>query len=108
MRKRNHFIVEHRAGKIRWKRVLIAVLVVSGIYRLSLDTFGEMGLMKYSKMGDQYNDLTSQITKLKLDNRRLRKEIHALQNDPDYLETIARDKLSLAREGEIVYYYGER
>ena len=37
----------------------------------------------------------------------LTQEVHSLKTDPAYMERIARDKLGLARPGEIVYYYGE-
>jgi cell division protein FtsB len=33
--------------------------------------------------------------------------VRSLKNDPAYLERLARDKIGLARPGEIVYYYGE-
>jgi cell division protein FtsB len=35
------------------------------------------------------------------------RDVHALRSDPACIERIARDKLGLARQGEIVYYYGE-
>jgi cell division protein FtsB len=37
----------------------------------------------------------------------LLRDVHALKTDPDRMEQIARDKLGLARPGEIVYYYSE-
>jgi cell division protein FtsB len=68
---------------------------------------GEMGLVKYYRMKAQYDTLTEEISLLKRDNAKLGKTVHALKNDPAYVERIARDKLGLARPGEIVYYYGE-
>jgi cell division protein FtsB len=66
-----------------------------------------MGLVKYYRMKAQYTTLNEEIAKLKRDNAKLGKDVHALRSDPAYLERIARDKLGLARPGEIVYYYGE-
>ncbi len=66
-----------------------------------------MGVIKYYRMKAQYNALTGEIAALKQDNARLTYEVRALKTDPDHLEQIARDKLGLARRGEIVYYYGE-
>ncbi len=66
-----------------------------------------MGVVKYCRMRAQRTALAEEIGKLKQDNVRLRKEVSSLKNDSDYLERVARDKLGLARPGEIVYYYGE-
>ena len=66
-----------------------------------------MGVVKYYRMKSQYNALAEDIGRLKQDNARLRKDVYALKSDAAYLERIARDKLGLARPGEIVYYYGE-
>jgi cell division protein FtsB len=59
-------------------------------------------------MNAHYTDLTEEVAKLKQDNARLTREVHALKTDTDYIERIARDKLGLARPGETVYYYDNR
>jgi cell division protein FtsB len=66
-----------------------------------------MGLVKYYRMKAQYNTITEEIATLKQDNARLMRDVHALKSDPACIERIARDKLGLARQGEIVYYYGK-
>ncbi len=79
--------------------------VLACLYLLVSFIFGEMGLIKYYRMKAQYNSLSRDIMALKQDNARLFRDVHALKTDPDYMEILARDKLGLAREGEIVYYY---
>ena len=107
MRKRN-FIKTDRSARVRTRnKLLVAAGVVLALYFLSSFVLGEMGLVKYYRMKSQYNALAMEIAKLKLDNVRLRKTVSSLKSDPAYLERIARDKLGLARPGEIVYYYGE-
>jgi cell division protein FtsB len=44
---------------------------------------------------------------MKKDNARLSKEVDALRTDPAFIERMARDKIGLARPGEVVYYYGD-
>ena len=91
----------------RRKKLLIAALIPVGVYFLITFIFGEMGLVKYYRMKAQYNTLTEEISTLKQDNARLVRDVRALKSDPACVERIARDKLGLARQGEIVYYYGE-
>ena len=47
--------------------------------------------------------LDTEIAALDAENRRLLVEMEHLQNDPLYLERVARRKLGLTRKGEVVY-----
>ena len=93
--------------KVRKKSVLVVASIFLAIYLLTSFIMGEMGLVKYYRMKAQYNTLTEEISALKQDNARLVRDVRALRSDPACIERIARDKLGLARQGEIVYYYGE-
>jgi cell division protein FtsB len=105
MGKRNYLKTDRSSRYSLKKKALMAIAVLAFFYLLASFIFGEMGLIKYYRMKAQYNSLTKDITTLKQDNARLFREVHALKADPDYMEILARDKLGLAREGEIVYYY---
>jgi cell division protein FtsB len=107
MRKHNYVKADQHSRKARWKVPLITAGVLLVLYFLVTRVMGEMGVVKYYRMKAQCTALTEEIAKLKQDNGRLRKEVYALKNDTAYLERVARDKLGLARPGEIVYYYGE-
>ncbi len=87
--------------------MVIAASILLGSYLLVSFIFGEMGLVKYYRMKTQFNSLRKEISSLEQDNAKLLRDVHALKTDPDRMEQIARDKLGLARPGEIVYYYGE-
>ncbi len=105
MRKRNYVKVERSARTARRKKVLIAGGFLFAAYLLASFILGEMGLVKYYRMKAQYESLTSEIAGMKQDNVKLVKEVESLKSDPACIERIAREKLGLARPGEIVYYY---
>jgi len=107
IRKRNYIKTDRSARAARWKRLFIGACILLSAYFLASFILGEMGLIKYYRMKEQYNSLTAEIARLKRDNANLRTNVHSLKNDPAYIERIARDKLGLARPGEIVYYYGD-
>ncbi len=107
MRKRNYVKTDKIARSARRNKVLFAAGTLLVLYFLASFILGEMGLVKYYRMKAQYSTLSAEIAKLKQDNAKLVKDVHALRSDPAYLERVARDKLGLARQGEIVYYYGE-
>lgn len=63
-------------------------------------------LPSYTKMQDlkQKNlDYKRQIEQLQQKATELREEKRLLENDPVYLEKVAREKMGLVREGEVVY-----
>lgn len=63
-------------------------------------------LPSYTKMQDlkQKNlDYKRQIEQLQQKAAELREEKRLLENDPVYLEKVAREKMGLVREGEVVY-----
>lgn len=107
MRKRNYVKADRSSRRARWKALLIAAGILFVLYFLVTRVVGEMGVVKYYRMRAQRTALTEEISKLKQDNARLRKEVFSLKNDSAYIERVARDKLGLARPGEIVYYYSE-
>jgi len=60
----------------------------------------------FSKVQDvKQRDLEYQtrIRELQQENARLAKEQKLLEEDPVYLEKVAREKMGLIREGEVVY-----
>lgn len=65
-----------------------------------------MFLPSYTRMQDlsqknlEYKD---QIEHLKKKNIQLKEEKRLLDEDPVYLEKVAREKMGLVREGEVVY-----
>jgi cell division protein FtsB len=107
MRKRNYLKTDLGSRSAWLKKALFGGGLVLGVYLLASLVLGEMGLVKYFRMKSQYNALALEISRLMQDNARLARDVRLLKTDPDHLERIARDKLGLARPGEIVYYYGE-
>jgi cell division protein FtsB len=107
MSKRNTLKSDRNSRSAYRRKLIAATGILFALYLIANFIFGEMGVIKYYRMKMQYDTLTKDIATLKQDNAKLAGEVRALKTDPEYLEQIARDKLGLARQGEIVYYYGE-
>ena len=63
-------------------------------------------LPSYTKMQDlrqRNKDYTYQLQVLKERKIRLMEEKRLLENDPAYLEKVAREKMGLIRKGEVIY-----
>ena len=107
MAKRN-YLQTHRTTRAAWiKRLLVAAGILLGLGFLWSLIVGEMGVVKYYRMSAHARLLRSEIEHMKKDNARLSREVEALRTDPAFIERMARDKIGLARPGEVVYYYGD-
>jgi len=67
-------------------------------------------LPSYSQMQDLKErnlSLENQIAELELKKKNLEEEQEKLINDPVYLEKVAREKMGIVKEGEVVYRIGD-
>ena len=58
---------------------------------------------KVQKFKAKDKALSEQVERLKIENERLTQENRMLKEDPVYIEEVAREKLKVARENEIVF-----
>ena len=58
---------------------------------------------KVQKLRAKDRALSKQVDQLKIENERLTQENRMLKEDPVYIEEVAREKLKVARENEIVF-----
>lgn len=61
------------------------------------------GYSKLQEMRQRNKDLESRIITVQQENIDLRQEKGKLEKDKVYLEKIAREKMGLARDGEVIY-----
>lgn len=60
----------------------------------------------FTRMNDirqRNRDYERQIGELTAKNRELKEELRLLRDDPEYLEKVAREKMGLVRDGEVIY-----
>lgn len=103
MKNRTKGEVEQR--QTRLKRLFCAIaLVINGYLLLSL-LFGEMGLLKFIKMKQTHSRIREENHALREENEDLSRRIEMLKTDSDTIEQIARDRLGLAKEGDLIYEF---
>ena len=64
-------------------------------------------LPAFSKWQDQKQkdrEYQAKIEALEDEHQKLLEEKRLLEEDPDYLEKVAREKMGLIREGEVIYH----
>ena len=60
------------------------------------------GFSKLQELKEENRNLGKRVEILKRANKELREEKERLENDPTYIEKVAREKLGMARKGEII------
>ena len=92
----------------RRRRFLFIIGTFSIFYILTSLLFGDLGLMRHIEMKRIAIRLETEIKRLKEENGKINKEVEALKYNPQLIEKIAREKLGLVKDGEIIYKYTDR
>ena len=80
------------------KKKLIYILLIIGVF-IAIFLPGFSKLMAFK---NRNKNLEKRIEILTRTNKDLRSQVEKLENDPVYAEKIAREKLGMARKGEII------
>jgi cell division protein FtsB len=85
----------------RWNRILRLLLVLA-VWLVIVSLFAPP--YKKLKLGHaEIDNLQAQVNEQKALLARQTREVNLLKTDPVYLETIARDRLDLMKEGETIF-----
>lgn len=87
--------------------LLTAVLLVLVVLMLAYAIFGNRGVLRIVQAQRQQEQLQQQLSQLQQQQQQLRLEIERLNSDRDYWEQLARTRLGMVREGELIYYLPE-
>ena len=89
----------------RLKIALVSLAIVGTAYVL---LNGEQGLLKVREKRAELISLQGEVTRLEAINDSLRQVVWRLENDPEYLEKLARERYGMAKPGERVYRLRDR
>ena len=107
MGRRNLTLMEiNRRGVLR-RRIVLTLGIAGSLYLIIPLLLGDMGVLKYIGMLKQYYRVSSEIMEMKDQNRDLQREIEALRSDPETIERIARERLGMVRDGELIYKFSD-
>jgi cell division protein FtsB len=82
-------------------RVLFVLLVFFGVVGIGLWFYPE--LMRRNEMSRYLEEQKKELATQELLRKQRDREVYLLENDPSYIEIIARDKLDMMKEGETIF-----
>jgi cell division protein FtsB len=87
----------------RGRRVLFTIFVFV-VCVLAVDALvGDQGFVATIRARKQYNQLASDLARLRVENAGLNQEVRRLRDDPAAIEEIARRELGLMSPGETLF-----
>ena len=78
--------------------ILIFLIFVMVVFVIFLPSYTQ--IQDLEQKNQEYGQ---QITRLQRKNQHLNQEHRLLREDPEYLEKVAREKMGLVKDGEIIY-----
>ena len=91
-----------KVPKNRWYFLLWPFLVLASVL---LIIWSPNGLLHLRELHVEHQELLQKNNILGKENQDLYEEISRLQNDPDAIESLARQELGLVREGELIFQF---
>ena len=82
-------------------RFLTVLIVLAGILFIGLSVYPEW--RHRNQLSSQLEDEQAKFRAEQLLQKKREREVNLLQTDPSYVETIARDKLGVMKEGETIF-----
>jgi len=86
-------------------KILMALVVVGLICMVALWFYPELELR--NKMVRELDAKKAELASEQLLRKQREREVYLLENDREYIETIARDKLELMKPGETIFRLGD-
>ncbi len=96
----------YKAQKNRFNSSLFIFIIIA-IIVCSIFFLYQVFYRKQSRLR-QLKALTEQLDKKKLERAELSKKVYDLRNKPIAIEQVAREKLRLCRDGEVILLYDKK
>lgn len=86
-------------------KMLIALALLINTYMIASFFLGEMGYLNANQLKSANRAVKLEVALLNQENEELLVRIDALRNDPDTIERLARERLGLVKDGDLVYEF---
>ena len=83
------------------------LLLVATVVAVPLLILDEQGLPRYRALNSEVGDVRERNDELRRQIEQLQTEVIALKTDPNVIERIARDEMSMVCPGEIVFQFAD-
>ena len=90
------------------KNLVTIWLLIIIVVMLGYAVFGNRGVLRILQAERHQQQLEAELQDLQQEKQLLREEIERLRTDKEYWEQLARKKLGMVREGELIYHLPDK
>ena len=87
------------------RKILYAAVAAAMFGLLLVVVFSDNGWLELRRMRATHARLLQENERLNLDNRRMYRSIERMQNDPEFMENVARRELGMIRGDELIFTF---
>jgi cell division protein FtsB len=87
------------------QKIILGVVFFAMLNLLLVVIFGDNGLVELKRLQHTHQSLLKSNLLLTQENSQMYKSIDRLQDDPDYIENIARRELGMIRSNELIFKF---
>lgn len=87
------------------KKILVKAALLLSTLSLSWITFGENGMLRYFEVKNELSATINKEEALTDQNKKLKKQVTKIQNDPEYLEEVARKRYNMTKKNEVIFKF---
>lgn len=85
--------------------IMMAVIFIAMFSFMLVVLFGDNGMVELSRLRRTHRNLLNDNDRLTQENLYMYRSIDRLQNDPSYVENIARRELGMIRSDELIFKF---
>ena len=89
----------------RRPKIAMAVIFIAMFTFMLVVLFGDNGLVELNRLKWTHQKLLNDNTRLTQENLEMYRSIDRLQNDPSYVESVARRELGMIRSDELIFKF---
>jgi cell division protein FtsB len=97
------FLMMWENAKLFFRRNARFFVALAFFLLLLQDIFGAHGLVAMRREKNKIGQVQAENQRLNQENQKLSQHIEKLKTDPEAIEKIARDRMGLARPGELIF-----
>ena len=87
------------------QKIMLAVILVAMFNFLLVVLFGDNGLLELRRLQQSHQALLDDNARITRENLQMYRSVDRLQNDPTFIESIARRELGMIRSDEIIFKF---
>lgn len=87
------------------QKIILAIVAIAMCHLMLVVLFGDNGLVELNRKHNTHQRLLEENARLTRENLKMYRTIDRLENDPAFVEGVARQELGMIRQDELIFKF---